>query len=114
MTSEHQGQLEFGAKARHTDPDTSRQAARRFDRSGKGFSQRLRILAYLKLHEGATAGEIAAALGIERHAPSRRLPELETKGFVRKGDARKCSALGSACVTWFVTPRGYDLEAPSS
>jgi DNA-binding HxlR family transcriptional regulator len=49
----------------------------------------------------STAGEIAAALpDIDRHTVSKRLPELERRGSVKRMAARKCTAHGTEMTTW--------------
>lgn len=88
------------AMYRTTDPATSREAANHVDRTGKAKSQRLACLTEVKRCPGQTAAEIAHQLGLERHAPSRRLPQLEEQGLVEKGPPRTCKIQGTRSVTW--------------
>lgn len=90
------------ALSRATDPHTSALAASGVEHAGPGGAedQRNRCLLYVRLYPGRTAAEIADALGMERHAPSRRLPELRHAGLVRNGEARKCEVMGRQSLTW--------------
>ena len=89
------------ARARNTDPATSTAAARGVERSGRAALQRARCLHIVKRCPGATAAEIAEMTGLERHAPSRRLPELRAGGFVVNGERRKCKVMGRGSITWY-------------
>lgn len=95
------------ARARRLDPKTSHDAARTVERSGAAQAQRDACLDEVRRGPGQTAAEIALAVGLERHAPSRRLPELRVAGLVRNGEARKCVVMGRLALTWFAA----DAEA---
>jgi len=89
------------AGARATDPQTSHRAAESVEKSGRAQTQRSRILAVLSRLRRSTAGEIASRLdGIDRHTVSKRLPELERRGSVKRMDPRKCTAHGTEMTTW--------------
>jgi len=88
------------AKSRRTDPITSRQAASEAESSGWAASQRAICLARVNSHPGQTAAEIAIACGLERHVPSRRLPELRDQGMIVNGESRICNATGRLSMTW--------------
>ena len=88
------------AKSRRTDPITSRQAASEAESSGRAASQRAICLARVNSHPGQTAAEIALAAGLERHVPSRRLPELRDQGLIVNGESRICEATGRRSMTW--------------
>ena len=60
------------------------------------------MLAGVRGHPGLTSDELAEAVGMQRHQPARRLPELERMGLVRKGEARPSRLSGRRGVTWFV------------
>ena len=49
---------------------------------------------------GLTAAEIASAVGLERHEPSRRIPELRHSGLVYNGGVRICTIQGIKSMTW--------------
>ena len=89
------------AKSRRTDPITSRIAASEAESSGRAASQRAICLARVNSHPGQTAAEIAVSVGLERHAPSRRLPELREAGMIVNGRSRMCSVTGRLSLTWF-------------
>jgi len=89
------------AHARTADPTTSHDAADAIERSGIADAHRRRCLAHVLQRPGLTAAEIARAIGLERHAPSRRLPELRDAGLVVNGSIRTCSVKGRRSLTWF-------------
>lgn len=88
------------ARARRGDADTSHKAAVQVEREGTAGTQRRLCLAQVRRSPGQTAAEIAAALGLERHVPSRRLPELREAGVVSNGPSRRCAVMGTASMTW--------------
>jgi len=94
------GLFEAKARARRTDPQTSHVAAKNVERSGGAKDQRSKCLEIVKGNPNLTAAEIAVKAGMERHVPSRRLPELREMGLVVNGKARKCRAVGSVSMTW--------------
>ena len=69
--------------SRRTDPDTSREAARKHRRSAD--AHRSRVLAALVSHPGSTYRELAAVTGIECHEVMKRLNGLENEGLAWKG-----------------------------
>ena len=89
------------ALARNTDPSTSHQAADEVEASGRAASQRHLCLLEVWKKPGRTAAEIAQAANLERHVPSRRLPELRKAGLVRAGEDRVCAVTGNPSMTWF-------------
>lgn len=88
------------ARARREDPATSHEAAEGVEASGKANDQRSLCLERVRRYPGETAAEIAAALHIERHIPSRRLPELRDAGLVKNGQTRVCGVMGRQSMTW--------------
>ena len=94
------------ARARSTDPFTSHAAACEAEASGRAGAQREVCLAEVLKNPGKTAAEIAVATGLERHAPSRRLPELRDAGLVMNGEARVCAVTGRMSITWFPAKGG--------
>jgi len=98
---EHLADLaEKRAASRASDPETSMEAADQVESSGKAGRQRMICLKYVKENPGQTAAEIAREAGLERHVPSRRLPELRPK-YVKNGHARVCMVTGSKSMTWY-------------
>ena len=88
------------ALARNTDPTTSHQAAEEVEASGRAASQRHLCLLEVWKKPGRTAAEIAEAAGLDRHVPSRRLPELRQAGQVKNGEERVCAVTGNPSMTW--------------
>jgi predicted ArsR family transcriptional regulator len=88
------------ARARREDPATSLEAAQDVEATGKASDQRSLCLERVRRYPGETAAEIAAALHIERHIPSRRLPELREAGLVKNGAVRVCGVMGRKSMTW--------------
>lgn len=88
------------ARARHTDPDTSHDAADSFERRGRANTDRDTILSLLrKTRRRMTGAEIANELGgtWENTRVMRRMKELEVAGLVkRSAKKRTCTIKGSA------------------
>lgn len=89
------------ARARCTDPVTSHEAAAAVEAIGGAASQRDRCLQVVRATPGRTAAEIARAADMERHVPSRRLPELRDAGLVRNDGARICDVTGTRSMLWW-------------
>ncbi|MDH4201382.1 MAG: winged helix-turn-helix domain-containing protein [Phycisphaerae bacterium] len=94
------------AKSRRTDPVTSHQAAHEVEKSGRAASHRAMCLASVNMRPGQTAAEIAVHTGLERHAPSRRLPELRDQGLIANGQSRVCTATGRLSLVWLPVAGG--------
>ncbi len=88
------------ARSRSTDPHTSRLAAEEVEASGNAQAQRDVCLTEVRNRPGSTAAEIAVATGLERHAPSRRLPELREEDLVTNGRSRICAVTRRLSMTW--------------
>jgi hypothetical protein len=86
--------------SRRTDPQTSRIAAERLRASGALGKQAQALLEAVRTWPGSTAVEIAQRAQIDRYAVSRRLPELQRVGQVRRGPPRDCSVNGRPQCTW--------------
>ena len=89
------------ARARRTDPETSHIAAEEAEICGTAAKQREMCFQEVRRLPGQTAAEIGAQLGLERHAPSRRLPELRRAGLIVNGKARKCGIQARQSLTWW-------------
>ncbi len=87
--------------SRTTDPATSHEAAALMDATGTAEAHRAKCLAVVRREPGLTAAEVAVAAGLERHEPSRRLPELRTSLLVVNGPSRICRAQGHRSMTWW-------------
>lgn len=102
------------AASRNSDPYSSHLAAHEMEKKGNAQAQRQLCLKAVRESPGKTAAEIAVIVGLDRHAPSRRLPELKTAGLVEKGKATQCSVVGSSCLTWWPAPAtATDPTAPT-
>tara|TARA_R100000808_G_scaffold24092_1_gene54652 strand:- start:5158 stop:5472 length:315 start_codon:yes stop_codon:yes gene_type:complete len=88
------------ALARNTDPITSHQAAAQVEGQGWASCQRQLCLNQVEARPGMTAAEVAVAQNLERHVPSRRLPELRSAGLVENGPSRRCTVTGKNSLTW--------------
>ena len=89
------------ARARNSDPTTSHEAAATVERGGTASNQRERCLREVRMRPGLTAAEIAIRVGMERHVPSRRLPELREAGLVLNHEARICTVTLNRSLTWW-------------
>lgn len=96
-----QTKIDFQVMSRRTDPHTSHEAAERVTSSGAASAQREACLRAVVEHPGLTAAEIAEVIGVDRHAPGRRLPELRQAGLIRNGEARACRVKGTNCLSWW-------------
>lgn len=92
--------IESYLKSRRTDPVTSKLAAADNENSGNAASHRAACLVCVRNNPGLTAAEIAKIIGLERHEPSRRLPELRRMGLVVNGPARVCNETHKLSLTW--------------
>jgi hypothetical protein len=94
---------------RLTDPDTSHQAAGELTRKGLKASQQGQICFLVKQFPNRTYRELFD-VDQGRHDKvfqeavqlNRRLPELEAKGMVHRGAARKCRISGNSASTWTI------------
>ncbi len=98
------------ALSRTADPDTSHVAAEMVEATGTAEAQRDTCLRIVQNEPGLTAAEIANKAGLERHVPSRRLPELRTAGLVRNGPKRMCWQTGNMSMTWEPATTDGQLE----
>ena len=94
------------AKSRTSDPVTSHMAAREAEKSGRAASQRAICLASVLAYPGQSAAEIASQTGLERHVPSRRLPELRDRGLIVNGEPRSCTVTGRISMIWMPAKGG--------
>lgn len=103
--------IEFTPLARRTDPQTSIEAARRMEKSGKSAFQRRLILDCLKCHGPHSAKDIGSTVGLSNIEVSRRSGELVGEGkpckYLHNERSEGCLlwALNSQCV--LVDGHGY-------
>lgn len=93
--------------ARHTDPETSHEAAKRMARSGRAKAHAAVALAIVHRAPGRTYQELwAEATDAERETLGdavelmRRLGDLRRAGTVSNGVARVCRVKGNRMMTW--------------
>lgn len=102
--SEQQSLFDGEAYARHTDPDTSKQAA---NETRGERAQRLQLICMRELFRcTATTHEIADRSGQGWGSVSPRMKQLEIKGFVEKTGEKRPSQYGSACNVYRLTESG--------
>ncbi len=87
--------------ARAGDPATSHLAAAEHIATGRRADRQRHVLSAVRALPGGTSAELAQVFGLDRHAVARRLPELERRALIRRGDARRCDATGRAALTWW-------------
>lgn len=88
------------ANSSQKDPATSRMAASEAEKSGRAASHRTICMDSVMAYPGQTAAEIARKCSLERHIPSRRLPELRERGLVINGEPRACTVTGRMSMVW--------------
>lgn len=96
------------AGSRNTDPQSSRDAAELVEATIRAQQTRA-VYNEVFRRPGSTGAEIASWLGVERHIPSRRLPELRKAKLIMNGvdeaDAkarmRKCRVVNKLSLTWW-------------
>ena len=98
------------ARARTSDPDTSHSAAFEMEATGKADTQRRACLEEVATNPGQTAAEIAVACDLERHVPSRRLPELRDAGMIQNREKRDCRVMKRASMTWYLVEAESQAE----
>ena len=86
--------------ARQTDPPSSHAAAQEMERTGRRAGQSEAVLEMVKRHPRRTALELSRLSRLDRYTVSRRLPELERRGLVRRGLIRDCTVNGRPMLTW--------------
>lgn len=86
--------------SRRSDPETSRIAAERLRASGELGRQAQAVLDAVRRWPGSTAVELARRAELDRYAVSRRLPELQAAGHVRRLAPRVCTINGRPQCTW--------------
>ena len=86
--------------SRQTDPRSSHAAARETERSGRRAAQCEAVLEMVKRHPRRTSLELSRLSQLDRYTVSRRLPELERRGLIRRGLIRDCTVNGRPMLTW--------------
>jgi hypothetical protein len=91
------------ARARRSDPESSKEAAQRANASGSVKANVQRVIDLVWVKPGCTSRELAEIqnAGLDRYEIARRLPDAEELGAVRKGAKRKCRVARTSAVTWW-------------
>jgi hypothetical protein len=82
------------------DPETSKQAAEMFSRTGKRKKHSLIVLDAIQKEQWRTGPELMAPTGLDEYAVRRRLSDLKAQGRIIQGSVRACSVKGTKMVTW--------------
>jgi hypothetical protein len=85
------------AKARKTDPQTSHEAAGRFDPT----LHRAMIYSGILANPGLTCAELAQRIGLGYFQISKRMKEIQRLGLAVPGETRICTVNGSRMRTWY-------------
>ena len=88
-------------RARHTDPDTSHEAAESVEDSAP--AQRAQILEYLRNYGPLTADALDEALGLRLTSAGRRLPELQGLRLVDMTRSKAKTRTGRFARLWKAT-----------
>ena len=114
--------MTYTPASRATDPASSHMAEAEINQ-GTRQSDCDFILSLVRKYPGETARELSGHTGrhydsyrifaairkADRYTVSRRLPDLEKRGLVRKGEIRKCRVGGRASVVWWPVPEQGEL-----
>ncbi len=87
--------------SRTTDPETSHEAERHMNDSGKRASHCQLVARWVELMPGSTAGELGELTGLGHHETQRRLSDLHNRGRVRRGERRQCNINLTQMMTWY-------------
>ncbi len=88
-------------RARRSDPVTSHLAAQEMYETGAADRQAQSVLGMVQTRGGMTSAELAAHFHADRYMVARRLPELEARGLIRRGNPTRCRISGRQAMTWW-------------
>lgn len=84
------------ARARRTDPETSRDAAKKHNATGKAHAHMDKVIAAVAAHPRKTSAELAELIdGLDLAEVRRRLSDAKRKRRVFVVGARACSVTGT-------------------
>lgn len=89
--------------SRREDPETSKQAARDMEVSGRLGAECARVHELLKSHEGFTANELDEIAGTPRGDSRKRLSDLRKMGIAKNGPDKRDTATGKDGQTWWLS-----------
>lgn len=107
------------AQARHDDPASSHEAARKVTKSGTAAERRRTLLKAVREFPGETSAELAQRLNrddLDRVEVARRLPDMRDRlKIVCNGRRRKCRVTGNHhSLTWIAIAPATMLAPPST
>lgn len=97
-------------RARRKDSRSSHEAAAIIEKSGRAAEQLQQVLEGLRRFPGCTSHELAIAIGMDRYAAARRLPELTQLPvpLARKAEPGEhtvpCAVVRRKCCRWYPLP----------
>jgi len=98
--------MNFRPTTRKTDPLTSKAAEIKVTNSGTRKSHCLLVLEVLKENNGSTYSELAARMDGDFYRMQdichKRLPDLASAGYAKRGTVRICKIVNSPCQTWWI------------
>lgn len=90
------------ARARKSDPETSKLAAEQIESSKKAEAHRNIIVSLVRQYPGSTTGELSVHTPELTHPQIwRRMAELEEMNLVIHGDKRLCKVNRTLCRPWY-------------
>lgn len=93
--------MEMTQNYRNTDPETSRIAGEAVENNGKRMAKLIMAAGAVRMYPGRTAAELSHLTGLmDRYDFNRRLSDAANEHKVRHGEKRKCTVLGTMCMTW--------------
>lgn len=91
------------ARSRHDNPQTSRDAARAMNASGRARTNLEIVVAAVRQWPDRTSGELVAMCeGCDLQEVRRRLVDAKRTGLIEATGARRCGVQGSRQTTWGV------------
>lgn len=114
MTKPRRSLFDVDAQARHDDPESSHEAARKVTASGKASDRRRMLLNSVREFPGETSAELAQRLNMDRVEVARRLPDMRDRlQLVSNGRKRRCRVTGADhSLTWLAIANATTLAAP--
>jgi predicted ArsR family transcriptional regulator len=101
----------YGPNVRATDPDTAQVAADSVHALLPGQRSRVLVEVARSGYFGATAYDVAVAVGNQQSVMSKRLSELHAVGLVDKAEYTRTGVTGRQLTVYLVNDRGRDLVA---
>ena len=84
-----------------TDPETSHEAEKAINSSGRRLTHSLTVLRLIQLAPGRTTGEIGDSSGLGHMETRKRLSDLKNQGKICMGEPRVWEGSGRKQSTWW-------------